>query len=61
MKVKEFRKYAEAAQYLKKIKNSGFKAFLQKFYDEKGVFYHVVIYDIWISGKLSKGLRPLFL
>jgi hypothetical protein len=46
MKVKEFRKYAEAAQYLKKIKNSGFKAFLQKFYDEKGVFYHVVIYDI---------------
>lgn len=46
MKVKEFRKYAEAAQHLNKIKNSGFKAFLQEFYDEKGVFYHVVIYDI---------------
>ena len=46
MEVKEFRKYAEAAQYLKEIKNSGFRAFLQEFYDEKGIFYHVAIYDI---------------
>lgn len=46
MEVKEFRKYAEAAQYLKEIKSSGIKAFLQEFYDEKGVFYHIAIYDI---------------
>lgn len=45
MKVKEFRKYAEAAQYLKEIKNSGFKAFLQEFYDEKGIFYHIAIME----------------
>lgn len=45
MKVKELRKYAEAAQYLKEIKNSGFKAFLQEFYDEKGIFYHIAIME----------------
>ena len=44
MKVKEFRKYVEAAQYLEGIKSSGLKAFLQEFYNEKGIFYHVVVY-----------------
>ncbi len=44
MKVKEFRKYDDAMQYLKEIKSSGLKAFLQEFYDEKSIFYHVVVY-----------------
>lgn len=44
--VKKFRKYAEAIQYLKEIKSSGLKAFLQEFYDEKGIFYSIVIYDL---------------
>ena len=44
--VKKFRKYAEAIQYLKEIKSSGLKAFLQEFYDKKGIFYSIVIYDL---------------
>lgn len=46
MEVKEFKKYAEGVQYLKNIKRSGSKAFLQEFYDEKGIFYHIVIYNV---------------
>lgn len=46
MEVKEFKKYAEGVQCLKDIKKSGGKAFLQEFYDEKGIFYHIVIYNV---------------